>query len=87
MWYGIIEESEGAAVLKEIFPLERAIEYIENYMNENIGLSNMSSAFGRLYELVSEVVSGKNCRRKITLRAALCSIKAALSKNIEVPHI
>jgi len=43
------------------------------------GKHDMSSTFGCLYELVSEVVSGKNCRRKITLRAALIvQIKAAV---------
>lgn len=37
--------------MKEISPLERAIEYIENHLNENIGLSDVSRETGYSYSI------------------------------------
>lgn len=43
--------------MKEIFPLERAIEYIENHLNEKIGLRDVSRETGYSYYHMTRLFS------------------------------
>lgn len=86
MRYGIIEAAKGGAVLKEISPLERAIEYIETSLNENIGLSDVSRDTGYSYyhmtrlfsSLLGESVGRYINRRRHSARRIRLPLTAAL---------
>ena len=57
--------------MKEISPLERAIEYIENHLNENIGLSDVSRETGYSYYHMTRLFSsalGESVGRYINRR-------------------
>ena len=53
----IIEVQEGGADLKELSPLERAIEYIESHLNEDIGLGDVSRETGYSYYHMTRLFS------------------------------
>lgn len=57
MRYDIMETAEGGAVLKQLSPLERAVEYIENHLNENIGLTDVSRETGYSYYYMTRLFS------------------------------
>ena len=44
----LVRSREGRVSLKQLSPLERAVEYIEEHLNENIGLSDVSRETGIL---------------------------------------
>ena len=71
MGYAIIEIAKRGDVLKQISPLERAIEYIENHLNENIGLSDVSRETGYSYYHMTRLFSsvlGESVGRYINRR-------------------
>lgn len=48
---------EGGVILKELAPLEKAIGYIEEHLNENIGLHEVSKAAGYSYYHMTRIFS------------------------------
>lgn len=90
MRYGIIEVPEGGAILKEISPLERAIEYIENHLNENIGLSDVSRETGYSYYHMTRLFSsvlGESVGRYINRRRLYNASKKLIHSDQRVIDI
>ncbi len=90
MRYGIIELPGGGAILKEISPLERAIEYIENHLNENIGLSDVSSETGYSYYHMTRLFSsvlGESVGRYINRRRLYNASKKLIHSDQRVIDI
>lgn len=90
MLYGIMETAKRGAVLKQVSPLERAIEYIENHLNENIGLSDVSRAAGYSYchmtRLFSSVL-GESAGRYINRRRLYNASKKLIHSDQRVIDI
>lgn len=71
MRYGIMGTAEGDAELKQLPPLEKAIEYIENHLNDHINLSDVSRAAGYSYYHMTRLFSsvlGESVGRYISRR-------------------
>ena len=49
MQYTVKKAEKGENGLKQLSSLERAVEYIEEHLNENIGLSDVSRETGYSY--------------------------------------
>ena len=69
--YGRMEPTKGGAGLKELSPLERAVEYIEAHLNENIGLRDVAGEIGYSYYHMTRLFSsvlGESAGRYIQRR-------------------
>lgn len=66
--------------MKQLSPLERAVEYIEEHLNENIGLSDVSRETGYSYyhmtRLFSTVLGGIGWTLYQSAQAVQCLRKA-----------
>ena len=90
MRYGIIKAVEGGAVLNQISPLERAIEYIEHHLNENIGLSDVSRETGYSYYHMTRLFSsvlGESVGRYINRRRLYNASEKLIHSNQRVIDI
>ena len=90
MRYGIIKAAEGGAVLNQISPLERAIEYIEHHLNENIGLSDVSRETGYSYYHMTRLFSsvlGESVGRYINRRRLYNASEKLIHSNQRVIDI
>lgn len=88
--YGIMETAEGGAVLKETSPLERAIEYIESRLNENIGLRDVSRETGYSYYHMTRLFSsvlGESVGRYINRRRLYNASRKLIHSNQRVIDI
>lgn len=57
MRYDIMNTVQGGAVLSQVSPLEKAVEYIENHLHEKISLSDVSRATGYSYYHMTRLFS------------------------------
>lgn len=76
--------------MKEISPLERAIEYIENHLNENIGLSDVSRETGYSYYHMTRLFSsvlGESVGRYINRRRLYNASEKLIYSNQSVIDI
>ena len=90
MRYGIIEAAEGGAVLIQLSSLERAIEYIENHLHENIGLSDVSRETGYSYYHMTRLFSsvlGESVGRYINRRRLYNASEKLVHSNQRVIDI
>ena len=71
MQYTVRKAEKGENGLKQLSPLERAVEYIEEHLNENIGLSDVSRETGYSYYHMTRLFStvlGESVGRYINRR-------------------
>lgn len=76
--------------MKQFLPLERAIEYIENHLNEPIGLSDVSRETGYSYYHMTRLFSsvlGESVGRYINRRRLYNASEKLIHSNQRVIHI
>lgn len=76
--------------MKEISPIEKAIEYIENHLNENIGLSDVSRETGYSYYHMTRLFSsvlGESVGRYINRRRLYNASKKLIHSDQRVIDI
>lgn len=57
MLYSRMKIQKGDADLKQLYPVEKAIEYIETHLNEDIGLRDVSKETGYSYYYMTRLFS------------------------------
>lgn len=88
--YGIINLLEGGVILKELSPLEKAIEYIEEHLNDSIGLSEVSKATGYSYYHMTRLFSsvlGESVGRYINRRRLYNASEKLIYTNERIINI
>lgn len=88
--YGIINLLEGGVILKELSPLEKAIKYIEEHLNDSIGLSEVSKATGYSYYHMTRLFSsvlGESVGRYINRRRLYNASEKLIYTNERIINI
>ena len=90
MRYAIMSTEKGGAELQPLSPVERVIEYIEEHLNEDIGLSDVSREAGYSYYHMTRLFSsvlGESVGRYINRRRLYNASKKLIHSNQRVIEI